>query len=75
MVHPDFFGEDGSRNPHQKMMIAISGNYKGTCDQAEKSSSRPFPLSRTYYHYFYSLLTAFANAAPPKRCPTITVLK
>ena len=39
----------------------------------DKPSTLPFPLSSTYYHYFLSLLTTFASAAPPKHCSTNTV--
>ena len=59
----------------QKLMIASSGLDKNTCDQNGKPSTQPFPLSWTYYNYFYSLLTAFASVASPKHCSTNTELK
>ena len=47
----------------QKLMIANSSFDKDTCDQNDKPSTQPFPISWTYYHSFHSLLTTFTNAA------------
>ena len=44
----------------QKLMIESSSLDKDTCNQTGKPSTRPFTLFWTYYHYFHSLLTAFA---------------
>ena len=47
----------------QKLMIASSSFDKDTCDQNDKLSTQPFPISWTYHHSFHGLLTAFTNAA------------
>ena len=79
MVHPDFLGANGGRTPHQSdsenwyWQVVASG--EDTCNQNGKPSTPPFPLSSTYYYYFHSLLTAFANVAPPKHCFINTVPK
>ena len=44
----------------QKLMIESSSLDKDACNQTGKPSTRPFTLFWTYYHYFHSLLTAFA---------------
>ena len=68
MVHLDFFGENGGRNPHhsdsENRLLQVVASDEGSCDQNGKQPTPPFPLSSTYYHYFHSLLTAFANVVP-----------
>ena len=74
MVHPDFPGDSGGRNPYhsdsENLWLQLEGSDEDIWYLNGKPSTPSFALSSAQYYYVHNLLTVPAKVPPLKHCFT-----